>query len=260
MSLLKSQPDGCFIVVKALPHRSSNYFETVCCAGVGRDLKWRRQYPVPYRLLQDSQKFSRWQWIDYEYVAPKDDPRSESQKVIPESIEIKNKVGPEERTNILNELIRPSLFDASQRKESLALIRPERINIRAFQKSDDLLKKETEEHRRLAQQGTFFSEPVRPFSPCPFKFRLSWNEFGQSTRHHTCDDWETSTAFFNFRRRYGEKEAIKKIAEKYEEYFSKGLALAFSTHSRRNQHFSSFDQWLLVGMIRLDRTSQGNLF
>jgi len=60
--------DECFILVKAQPHRSSAYFETVCCAGIGRDGKWRRQYPVPFRILNDIQKFRRWDWIEYLYT------------------------------------------------------------------------------------------------------------------------------------------------------------------------------------------------
>jgi hypothetical protein len=63
-----SKKDECCVVIKAQPHRSSKYFETVCCAGIGRDGKWRRQYPVPFRVLKDKQKFTRWDWIEYEYV------------------------------------------------------------------------------------------------------------------------------------------------------------------------------------------------
>ena len=78
--------DRCVIVIKAQPHRSSDYFETVCSAGVGNDGRWRRQYPVPFRILNDHQKFKRWEWIRYDYDSPQNDQRCESQKVVPESI------------------------------------------------------------------------------------------------------------------------------------------------------------------------------
>lgn len=260
MSRLSSQKDGCFIVVKALPHRSSKHFETVCCAGVGRDLKWRRQYPVPYRLLEGDQKFRRWDWIDYEFTSPKNDPRWESQRVVPDSIKISAKVREAERETILNKIMRENLEEASARDESLALVRPEAIRMRAFRKTEKMLTKEREDHRRLAAQGSLFGPPVRPLNPCPFRFRLSWNEPGKQTRHHTCDDWETSTAFFRFQRSKGEQEAIREVSRVYQEFFEKGLALAFSTHSYRNKHYAKSDQWLLVGMIRLNRTDQGTLF
>lgn len=182
----------------------------MCCAGVGRDLKWRRQYPVPYRLLEGEQKFRRWDWIDYEYTKPTNDPRWESQRVDPDSIKISAKVREFERETILNGMMRENLEEASRRGESLALVRPESIRIRAFKKTGDALRKETEDHKRLAAQGSLFNQPVRPLKPCPFRFRLSWNELGRTTRHHTCDDWETSTAFFRFQSKYGEQRAIEK--------------------------------------------------
>ena len=74
------EKDRCVIIVKAQPHRSSKYSETVCAAGVGEDGRWRRQYPVPYRILNNSQKFKRWEWIRYEYRLPKNDRRKESQR------------------------------------------------------------------------------------------------------------------------------------------------------------------------------------
>ena len=88
-----AQKDECFILVKAQPHRSSKYFETVCCAGIGRDGKWRRQYPVPFRILNDGQKFRRWDWIEYNFVKSSDDRRSESQKVLPESLKVGKNLG-----------------------------------------------------------------------------------------------------------------------------------------------------------------------
>jgi len=55
--------------------------------------------------------------------------------------------------------------------------------------------------------------------------------------------------------------AIKYLKEKYEEqYLSAGLVLGFSTHSRRNIENATSNQWLLVGLIRLDETTQTQLF
>jgi hypothetical protein len=98
--------------VKAQPHRSTKYFETVCCAGIGRDGKWRRQYPVPFRILGGNQKFKRWEWIRYQFTTSSDDPRIESQKVIPESLVVEGNVKPAGRARFLNPLIRDSFLDA----------------------------------------------------------------------------------------------------------------------------------------------------
>lgn len=253
--------DECFIVVKAQPHRSSRYSETVCCAGIGRDGRWRRQYPVPFRILNDSQKFRRWDWITYTWVRPKDDRRQESQKVDPSSLVVSGSIKRSERTSLLNPLVRKSFREADENGESLTLLRPRRIKLAWLEKSDTELEEERAKHRQLANQLSLFDTSAKPLEPCPFQLVLEWEDHEGKNRRHECDDWETSAAFGRFQREYGREEALDTIKRKYEdEYFESGLALAFSTHKRRNLTRSTQNQWLLVGMIRLDHDSQSDLF
>jgi hypothetical protein len=257
---MSDQPDECFILIKAQPHRSSKYFETVCCAGVGRDHKWRRQYPVPFRILDDSQKFSRWSWIKYRYVKSDGDPRAESQKVLPESVVVGEQIRSSERANFLQPLIRNSFADSDARRESLCLIRPLELELRAFEKPDSEIRSEELKHKALADQLSMFDQTARPMKPCPMSFVVHWRDQDGKQRSHECDDWETSAAFNRFERQYGRAKAIEILKKKYEEeYFKAGLVLGFSTHSRRNVEFGTSNQWLLVGLIRLDETAQGSL-
>lgn len=100
-----------------------------------------------------------------------------------------------------------------------------------------------------------FDAPVEPLKPCPFSFYVQWEEQDGTSRRHTCDDWETSTAFYRRRKILGETEGIKSLKQTYEEdFFSRGIALAFSTHSRRK------GQWLLVGIIRINDDTQRDMF
>jgi hypothetical protein len=251
------------ILIKAQPHRSSRYFETVCCAGVGRDQKWRRQYPVPFRILQEDQKFGRWQWIEYQFVRPKDDRRKESQKVLSKSLTAKGKMKQRERANFLAPLVRSSLKEADACRDSLALVRPRKIRLEAHEKSPSELASETQKHKELADQLSLLEEDeaVEPMTPCRMQFVLHWEDQEGSNHRQECDDWETVAAFDRFEREYGEQLAIKYLKEKYEQqYFSAGLVLGFSTHSRRNLENAERNQWLLVGMIRLDDTNQSSLF
>lgn len=90
---------------------------------------------------------------------------------------------------------------------------------------------------------------------------VKWTDQDGRSRRHEADDWEGVGAFWNFRRLYGEAEALKTLERKYEdEYFPKGLALAFSTHKRRNVTHGAANQWLLVGLIRLDEDRQPDFF
>jgi hypothetical protein len=225
------------IPIKAQPHRSSQYFETVCCAGVGRDRKWRRQYPVPFRILKDSQKFGRWQWISYKFVKPNEDKRRESQKVISQSLAAKGIMKQGERADFLAPLIKSSTSEADQARDSLALIRPRQIVLSAHDKPKEDLEYETREHQKLADQGSLFDEDqeVEPFKPCRKRFVLNWVDQDSKSHSHVCDDWETVTAFERFDRMYGEERALRELRQKYEQqYFEAGLVLGFSTHSRRN--------------------------
>ena len=252
--------DECFILIKASPHRSSKYFETVCCAGVGRDQKWRRQYPVPFRILDDAQQFKRWSWIRYRYIRSKDDRRLESQKVIPETLKIVGEIRKAERASFLQPLVRASFADANDRRESLTLVRPRSFAIEAVEKPPAEIANEAIKHRELADQLSMFDASAKPLTPCPMRFVAKWRDQDGKDRTHECDDWETSAAFNRFERGYGRAEAIKILKQKYEtEYMSAGLALGFSTHSRRNAEFGTQNQWLLVGILRLDETQQVSL-
>ena len=251
------------ILIKAQPHRSSRYFETVCCAGVGRDRQWRRQYPVPFRILQDDQKFGRWQWVSYDFVAPKDDRRSESQKVISKTLTAKEKMKPSERANFLAPLVLGSLLEADARRDSLTLIRPREIRLEAKEKLPSELANETLKHRELANQLSLLEEDeeVEPLTPCRMQFILHWSDQDGKKHRQECDDWETVTAFNRFDRMYGERLAVKYLREEYEDaYFNAGLVLGFSTHSRRNIENAARNQWLLVGLIRLNECHQSQLF
>lgn len=257
---LGPQRDECCILIKAQPHRSSKYFETVCCAGVGRDQKWRRQYPVPFRILKDDQKFGRWQWISYKYVDPEIDKRRESQKLLSDTLICNDKLKRTERANFLAPLIRESFVEANERGESLTLVRPKSIRLEAIPKDASEVADEEAKHEALAAQMSMFDETAEPLRVCKMRFRVHWTDQSGKSRVHECDDWETSAAFNKFSFQYDERQAVQFLKEKYEEqYFKAGLALGFSTHSRRNVEYGMENQWLLVGLVRLNETTQQSL-
>lgn len=242
------------ILVKALPHRSSNYFETVCCAGVGHDMKWRRLYPVAFRTLESDQQFKRWHWVSYRYVRPRSDARAESQKVDHSSIQVGTALRAAERSRLARQLTLESTDEAAARGHSLTLLQPSDIRMSWKRKPDAQVAQERIKHAELAGQLSFLHDPPKPLEPCPFEFSFRWRDAQGRDRSNICDDWETSTAFFVRRRSLGEAAALASLRDTYEvEYPSKGMRLALGTHSRRQS------QWLLVGIIRVDEHAQGEL-
>jgi hypothetical protein len=211
---------------------------------------------VPYRILTDNQKFRRWDWISYDFIDPVQDLRRESQKVIPESIQFVRNAAKSARFKSVQAAIRYSLEDALARKESLTLIQPRSIEFRWRKKTNAQLQAESEKHKALSQQASFFDQDAKPFGLCPYTFYVFWIDVNGKPHRHTCDDWETSTAFFVRRNKLqSDIEALQSLKATYErDYMAKGLVLGFSTHSRR------VGQWLLVAIIRVDIDTTKDLF
>lgn len=181
--------------------------------------------------------------------------------MIPETVEVSGRIKQAERARILNPLIRESFEDANARRESLTIQRPASVEIEWEHKSRAEIETEAGKHADLANQLAFFDKAAKPLKPCPVRFWVAWIDQSGVGRKHECDDWETSSAYNRFEREYGHERAISFLKQKYEtEYFDAGLVLAFSTHSRRNVEHGPDNQWLLVGLVRLDEDLQGDFF
>ncbi|MCL2832291.1 MAG: hypothetical protein FWD78_03890 [Treponema sp.] len=71
-----------YITVKTYPTLSEKYDELVCTAGVCEDGSWIRLYPLPFRKLDNEQKYKKWQWIEADVEKNTSDFRPESYKVL----------------------------------------------------------------------------------------------------------------------------------------------------------------------------------
>ncbi len=242
------------ILVKARPHASQTYSETVCCAGVDENGDWARLFPVPYRRLNKDQKFSRWDWIDYQWVTPRNDKRRESRHVQEDTIVCSGKLPTKDKTPFVNSLIDPDLETATQCDKSLTLCRPSYADFTISRKSQEQFDQETRAYETAAKQGTLFGNELDPIQPCEFSFRYKWVDSKGVPHSHECADWETDATFFRFKKMYGEEKALTQITHIFgEKYPSEGMVFALGTHSKRPK------QWLLVGVLRLDETLQPSL-
>lgn len=240
------------VLVKALPHPSEKHGETVCCAGVTPDREWRRQFPVPFRYLEE-QQFARWQWVEYDWRAPRDDNRPESRRVQEGSIRAHSVLPAKERANFLQPIIAESTTDAFEIGHTLTLIRPRHTRFYFKKKTVDQISVERDDYVRAQSQFSFLTKQKHALEPCPYDFRYKY-ETADGKHDHSCGDWETSATFFNHRSRYGEDEALKYMKDTFgKEYPQKGMVFAMGTHSVRKR------QWLLVGVLRLDELQQMEL-
>lgn len=241
------------ILVKALPQPSNRYGETVCCAGVTVDRKWKRLYPVRFRHLQGDQSFSRWDWVTFKYYLPIRDQRSESCHVFEDSIAVDGKLPEKERSRLLGSLVVGSAKHAMDLGQSLALIRPRNTRFLAKPKSKAEIAEEREAYQLAARQDSFFDEPLATLEPSPYDFRFTFEDEGG--RHdYQNGDWEAHAMFWRERSRTSEEHALKWMHETFNEEFPRrGMVFAIGNQAKRPQ------TWQLLGVIRLDEKLQGEL-
>lgn len=79
------------IAIKTYPTLSETYDELVCTAGFKEDGSWIRVYPIPYRKLNFSDRYKKWQWVEMDVVRNTKDFRKESYR--PTNIENEFRLG-----------------------------------------------------------------------------------------------------------------------------------------------------------------------
>lgn len=211
-------------------------------------------YPVSFRVLDDGKKFKRWDRVKFKWRRPSDDQRIESRHVDSQSLEIVGRMPDREKAPFLDKLIVSSLNEQREKDLSLALLKPE---IEAFvieQKSQQELDAEQariEEFHR--QDDMFIPRPAIPQRACPYSFKYRYST-DDGAREGTCQDWETEATYFNWRRQYGEQDALQRMRHQFGELLpERGLYFAMGTHSRWPE------TWLINGLIQLRQSQQASL-
>lgn len=243
------------ILVKASPQPSKTHSETVCCAGLEADGTWRRLFPIRFRRLEGEKAFRRWDIVEFDYRKPKDDLRNESCRVHEESLKITGRAKrEEERSTLVERALVSSEVEAMERGQSLALIRPAKVNFTARRRSKSELSVISEKFKEQAKQLSLLEGEIASYTPCPFEFKIRYVD-GAGSHTKICADWETSAAFFNLRREYGEIGAIEHLEKTYcETYVRKGIVFALGNMKKRPK------TWQLLGIFPTQESKQPDLF
>jgi hypothetical protein len=242
------------VLVKALPQPSKQYGETVCCAGVTAEGQWKRLFPVRFRHLRGKGSFNRWDWITFKYRKPTADSRPESCHVYEDSIVIDGKLSKKsEQSRMLTPLILGSAKEATERGQSLALIRPRKTRFIAKRRTLAEIAAEREAAKRAARQSSMFDAELADLDPSPYEFRFKFEDV-DGKHDYENGDWETHAMFWNACKRGSEKEALQWMDQTFNsEYPSRGMAFAIGNMAKRPQ------TWQLLGVIRLDEIKQTEL-
>jgi hypothetical protein len=263
------------ITVKTYPTLSRKYGETVCTAGIRPDGSWMRIYPVPFRRLDEDQQYSKYDWIEANFVRGTFDPRPEtyhpvdSRELLPVSRMDTADRWRERRKFILGKVavydrLTPLLEGAKANALSLALFKPkELIDFLVEDDDPEWPEDKLAEMRTRAQQGELFTEDeewrktFQLIPKLPFRFRYRFADAAGITSTLTILDWECGQLYWNCLRRHGNDReiALEKVRQKY---FIQLPAndLYFFLGTLQQYHGFSLNPWAIVGLFHPPHENQ----
>jgi len=230
-----------FITVKTYPLPSKKTIEASCTAGITEDGNWIRLFPLPFRYLEYSKQFKKYQWIEAS-VTKASDPRPESYKVVLDSIRL---VGEpiatsdnwQMRKNIILPLAAPSLCylerTSPETNITLGIFKP-RIIRELIIEPEENPDWTASELAILSQQSMFDKKTLKPLEKIPLRFIYSFFCDDPQCKGHrlSATDWELGEAYRKWRRHYGKD---------WESYFRQRF---------EHEVIYNFDTYFYVGTIR----------
>lgn len=276
---MASQVERILILAKTYPSPSAQHVETSCVAGINEHGAMRRLYPVPFRLIEEGQKFKKWQWIEVRVEKANKDRRAESHKLFVDTINCGDVIDTKKQWNArwswIEKLPTFTNFDdiEADRIEtglSLALMCPKRvvsleiIDARNSDWTDD----EREKLLRYEMQGQLFSDievkkMTQTLRKVPFDFYYRYvcdTPDGEKEFKHKIVDWEAGALFWKCRRDYGVNWEAPFRAKLEEDLTDKDLMFLMGNLHRFQ------DQWLIISLIYppkrkpVEETPQASLF
>jgi hypothetical protein len=218
-------------VVKAYPALSKTYGEVSCVAGIRIDgttgPEWIRLYPVPFRALEDTQQFAKYQPMRVQVSAHRGDRRRETRRPNRDSIEL---LGPplssgnawEQRRRFVEPLMLPSMCEILRRQRadglSLGVFRPKRVLDLVIEKADANQEKQQIARAWAAQPslldglaGDEKAHQLRELEQIPwkFKYRYECEDADCGGHKQSIIDWEIAATFRHARRRSDWRERVK---------------------------------------------------
>ncbi len=250
------------ILAKTYPSPSSKYMETSCVAGISDKGLMRRLYPVPFRLLEGKQQFSKWQWIDVRTRKATQDHRAESYRLYVDTLACGEKVETKQnwafRQHWIEQIPSFNSFDTIEHARiedglSLALLRPKKVlKLEIVEaKSLEWTPEEKQKLMREQMQGDLFSQEdaerdVATLKKLPFDFYYHYlcdTADGEKEYHHKIVDWEAGALYWNCFYKHGPNWEAP-FRAKLEDHLPSNDLMFLMGNQHRFQH-----QWLIISLI-----------
>ena len=266
------------ITVKTYPTLSRKYGETVCTAGVREDGSWVRIYPVPFRRLDEADRYKKFDWIECRLVRNTSDPRPETFRPIDEEelqpvAHVDTADEWRERRRIL--LDTAPVYDrldeliagAKANKISLAVFKPTKIfDFRHESETREWDPKKLREMRELTNQFDLFAdnawrETFQVIPKLPYSFSYTFEDAAGKRSEMQVLDWEAGALYWNCLRASNndEPQAIAKVRQQYFDNFMK-KDIHFFLGTTQQFHFVAPNPWVIIGVLPIPHERQLGLF
>lgn len=247
------------ITVKTYPLLSVKYTETVCTAGLREEGKWVRIYPVPFRMLDKTKRFKKYQWIDTKIIKDTRDPRPESYKLAGDIKLLRHlntqKAWEERKKLVLSKVyynLNTLICEARDIKQSISLatFKPKRI-IRFSLERDTSLYDRRQKLNALKKQLPE-EQAKQLVHAVPFKFYYTFvDQLGKRSTLQILD-WEIYQLCRKLIRKHGAR--TKKITgilrEKYFHQFTEDRDLYLFLGTNKYWHIRrSNNPFMIVGIF-----------
>lgn len=264
------------ITVKTYPTLSEKYKELACTAGFREDGSWVRLYPVPFRLLDEEQRYKKYQWVEVDVARNSADQRPESFRVInTDGIKLLNEVGTErdweERRRLilgknkvytnLAEIIK--LANANQL--SLVIFKPAAITALVVEEADpewpqDKINAIVDSFRQIKLFEDQDPDDFRIMPKLPYKFSYRYKDDVGKESTLMIEDWEIGQLYWTCLKRYGKDQAIAMVTKKYFDDFVKTKDLHLFLGTTRQWHGRAKNPFVIVGTFHPPFVRQPGLF
>ncbi len=181
--------------------------------------------------------------------------RPESYKIDYDSIKVlshvdaKNKT---ERFNLISSLISASMeeiyLEQKTKGKTLGIFKPKLVTELKVEETSSFW---TEKEKMILNQLSFDEKEIKPLEKIPYDFTFSFkcDDVGCKGHNMKITDWEICQAYRNFKAKYGEKEGINKLKEKY---------LGWFADTNTNTYFivgtvHRWETFIIIGIINIDK-------
>lgn len=251
--MLGHQQKKVLVTVKTYPTPARKGIEVSCTAGITEDRQWIRLFPLPFRFLEGSKQFKKYQWLEVS-VAKSSDYRPESYTVDLDSIKILSEPLPtsdgwRSRKEIVLPLLSPSLCHLIRMRKTtgstLGIFRPKQIK-QLIIEPEKPPSWTTNELAMLSQASFFDAKPLNLLEKIPYKFIYSFvcTDAECSGHRLSISDWEIGQSWRSWKVRYGNQ-----WEQPFRQRYELEMIQKYDTHFYVGTLKAHPDRWIIVGLF-----------